>query len=83
MHVSFLMSVCEQILSMATASKVAMCPSISCVITLPLFDKSKLYLITPEGGRCTELAIYMLREAGFDAYLLDDDQAVKMVDKVG
>ena len=49
---------------------------------LPLFDKSKLYLITPEGGRCTELAIYMLREAGFDAYLLDDDQAGKL-DKVG
>ena len=43
--------------------------------TLPLLDKSKLYLIVPEGERRSELATYMLRQAGFDAYLLADDQA--------
>ena len=34
---------------------------------LSLFDKSKLYLIAPEGGERSELATYMLRQAGFDA----------------
>lgn len=39
------------------------------------FDKSKLYLVSPEGGRRSELATYMLCQAGFDAYLLEDDHS--------
>lgn len=40
---------------------------------LDSLDKEKLYLVAPEGGRRSELATYMLRQAGFDAYLLEDD----------
>ena len=50
--------------------------------TLSLFDRSKLYLIAPEGGRRSELATYMLRQAGFDAYLLEDDRG-EAVSSVG
>lgn len=41
---------------------------------LASFDKSKLYLVSPEGGRRSELATYILCQAGFDAYLLEDDR---------
>lgn len=40
---------------------------------LDSLDRDKLYLVTPEGGRRSELATYMLMQAGFNAYLLDDD----------
>ena len=34
------------------------------------FDYSKIYYITPEGGRRSELATYLLRQAGFEAYCM-------------
>ena len=34
------------------------------------FDYSKVYFITPEGGRRSELATYLLRQAGFEAYCM-------------
>lgn len=34
------------------------------------FDYSKIYLITAEGGRRSELATYLLRQAGFEAYCM-------------
>lgn len=33
-------------------------------------DHSKSYLVTAHGGRRSELAVYLMRQAGFDAYLL-------------
>lgn len=45
---------------------------------LASFDKSKLYLVSPEGGRRSELATYMLCQAGFDAYLLEDDHSSEL-----
>lgn len=33
-------------------------------------DRSRTYLVTPEGGRRSELAVYLLRQAGLTAYLL-------------
>ena len=35
------------------------------------FDRGKTYLVTPEGGRRSELAVYLLRQAGLTAYLLN------------
>ena len=34
-------------------------------------DRNKTYLVTPEGGRRSELAVYLLRQAGLNAYLLN------------
>lgn len=34
-------------------------------------DRAKTYLVTPEGGRRSELAVYLLRQAGLTAYLLN------------
>jgi CRP-like cAMP-binding protein len=34
-------------------------------------DRNKSYLVTPEGGRRSELAVYLLRQAGLNAYLLN------------
>jgi len=33
-------------------------------------DRGKTYLVTPEGGKRSELAVYLLRQAGITAYLL-------------
>ena len=33
-------------------------------------DHKKIYLITADGGRRSELAAYILRQSGFDAYML-------------
>ncbi len=33
-------------------------------------DYSKIYFITPEGGRRSELATYLMRQAGFEAYCM-------------
>jgi len=35
------------------------------------FDRNKTYLVTPEGGKRSELAVYLLRQAGLNAYLLN------------
>ena len=34
-------------------------------------DRDKTYLVTPEGGRRSELAVYLLRQAGLNVYLLN------------
>jgi len=34
-------------------------------------DRGRTYLVTPEGGRRSELAVYLLRQAGLNAYLLN------------
>lgn len=38
---------------------------------LELFDRDKIYIITPEGGRRSELAAYLMRQAGIEAYYMD------------
>lgn len=35
-------------------------------------DPNKTYIVTPEGGKRSELATYLLRQAGFNAFILDD-----------
>ena len=35
-------------------------------------DRNKTYLVTPEGGRRSELAVYLLRQAGLNAYVLSN-----------
>ena len=40
---------------------------------LASFDVSKVYMITPHAGRRSELAAYLLRQAGFEAYCMDAD----------
>ncbi len=43
---------------------------------LPQLDTGKTYYISPEGGERSELAAYMMRHAGFETYLLiDQDQS--------
>jgi rhodanese-related sulfurtransferase len=37
---------------------------------LDSLDYSKIYFITPEGGRRSELATYLMRQAGFEAYCM-------------
>lgn len=37
---------------------------------LALFDKTRLHLVTRHGGRRSELAVFLLRQAGIDAYLM-------------
>lgn len=34
-------------------------------------DRNKTYLVTPEGGKRSDLAVYLLRQAGLNAYLLN------------
>lgn len=42
---------------------------------LASFDVSKVYMITPHAGRRSELAAYLLRQAGFEAYCMDAESA--------
>ena len=37
---------------------------------LGMLDKSRQHLVTRHGGRRSELAVFLLRQAGFDAYLM-------------
>ena len=37
----------------------------------PEIDRNRTWLVTPEGGRRSELAVYLLRQAGLNAYLLN------------
>lgn len=37
-------------------------------------DPGTCYVVTPEGGIRSELAVHLLNQLGFDAYLLGDDQ---------
>ncbi len=37
---------------------------------LALLDKTRLHLVTHHGGRRSELAVFLLRQAGFNAYLM-------------
>lgn len=39
---------------------------------LDALDRNKTYIVTPEGGKRSELATYLLRQAGFNAYYLED-----------
>jgi hypothetical protein len=41
---------------------------------LASFDISKVYIVTANGGRRSELAAYLLRQAGFEAYCMDTDE---------
>lgn len=41
---------------------------------LPLLDKRRQHLVTRHGGRRSELAVFLLRQAGFDAYLMASDE---------
>jgi len=38
-------------------------------------DQQKIYLVTPEGGRRSELATHLLSQSGLDAYLINQDGA--------
>ena len=38
-------------------------------------DRSTCYVVTPEGGIRSELAVHLLNQLGFDAYLLGDDHS--------
>lgn len=42
---------------------------------LSKLDHSSQYVITPEGGRRSELATYLMRQAGFEAYLGSDEKS--------
>ena len=35
-------------------------------------DRATCYVVTPEGGIRSELAVHLLNQLGFDAYLLDE-----------
>ena len=37
------------------------------------FVANKVYIVTPEGGRRSDLATYLLRQAGLEAYCLDKE----------
>ena len=39
-----------------------------------VLDRSICYVVTPEGGIRSELAVHLLNQLGFDAYLLGDDR---------
>ncbi|OUS32517.1 hypothetical protein A9Q99_00130 [Gammaproteobacteria bacterium 45_16_T64] len=39
---------------------------------LPTLDRERVYVITHEGGRRSELATYLMRQAGIEAYYMDD-----------
>ena len=38
-------------------------------------DRATCYVVTPEGGIRSELAVHLLNQLGFDAYLLGDEQS--------
>ena len=38
-------------------------------------DRATCYVITPEGGIRSELAVHLLNQLGFDAYLLGDEHS--------
>jgi rhodanese-related sulfurtransferase len=38
-------------------------------------DRATCYVVTPEGGIRSELAVHLLNQLGFDAYLLGDSGA--------
>ncbi len=40
---------------------------------LALLDKTRTHLVTRHGGRRSELAVFLLRQAGIDAYLMADE----------
>jgi hypothetical protein len=42
---------------------------------LDQLDIGKSYYITPEGGPRSELATFLMRQAGFDAVLLQESDA--------
>ena len=46
-------------------------PVVSLRKRLRELERTKTYLVTPEGGRRSELAVYLLRQAGLTAYLLN------------
>jgi len=46
-------------------------PVVSLRKRLRELDRNKTWLVTPEGGRRSELAVYLLRQAGLNAYLLN------------
>lgn len=39
---------------------------------LAMLDKTRSYVVTHEGGRRSELAAYLMRQAGIEAYYMDD-----------
>ncbi len=40
---------------------------------LDSFDKNLVYVITPEGGLRSELAVYLMRQSGIEAYYMDEE----------
>ena len=38
-------------------------------------DRATCYVVTPEGGIRSELAVHLLNQLGFDAYLLEGGQS--------
>ncbi len=40
---------------------------------LDSFDKNLIYIITPEGELRSELAVYLMRQAGIEAYYMDEE----------
>ena len=44
---------------------------------LSKLDQTKAYLVSERGGCRSELATYLLRQSGFEAYLLKDDETLK------
>lgn len=46
-------------------------PVVSLRKRLRELERTRTYLVTPEGGRRSELAVYLLRQAGLTAYLLN------------
>jgi len=40
---------------------------------LDSFDKNLIYIITPEGGLRSELAVYLMRQSGIEAYYMNED----------
>ena len=38
-------------------------------------DRATRYVVTPEGGIRSELAVHLLNQLGFDAYLLGDEHS--------
>jgi CRP-like cAMP-binding protein len=39
---------------------------------LPVLDKTRVHIVTRQGGRRSELAVFLLRQAGIEAYLMAD-----------
>jgi len=49
---------------------------------LASFDVSKVYIITSNGGRRSELAAYLLRQAGFEAYCMEAGELPNVADAI-